>query len=66
MADKKELVIVRQERFDTIFETTINDMKMLGTYKAEFSPIIVRYAEMRLQLEVLMDRWYRGGCKITE
>lgn len=41
-------------------------MKNLGTYKQEFSPVITRYAEMRVQFEILMDQWYRGGCKITE
>jgi hypothetical protein len=41
-------------------------MKNIGTYKQEFSPAITRYAEMRVQFEILMDQWYRGGCKITE
>lgn len=41
-------------------------MQQLNTYKDEFSPVIVRYAEMRVQLELLMERWYQTGCLITE
>lgn len=41
-------------------------MKDLGTYKNEFSPVIVRYAEMRVQFELLMEQWYGEGCRITE
>ena len=66
MSTPKSLKIIRENRFDDIFEETIQDMKNLGTYKQEFSPVITRYAEMRVQFEILMDQWYRGGCKITE
>jgi len=41
-------------------------MKQLNTYKEEFSPVIQRYAEMRVQFEILMQQWYKKGCKITE
>lgn len=66
MSTPKSLKIIRENRFDDIFEETIQDMKNLGTYKQEFSPVITRYAEMRVQFEILMDQWYHGGCKITE
>jgi hypothetical protein len=62
----KLLKALHEDRFSEIFETTINDMKKLGTYKEEFSPIITRYAEMRFEFEILMQRWYAKGCKITE
>jgi len=66
LSTPKSLKNIRENRFDDIFEETIQDMKNLGTYKQEFSPVITRYAEMRVQFEILMDQWYRGGCKITE
>jgi len=66
LSTPKSLKIIRENRFDDIFEETIQDMKNLGTYKQEFSPVITRYAEMRVQFEILMDQWYCGGCKITE
>lgn len=49
-----------------IFNKTKKDMLSLGTYRAEFDVIIQRYAEMRLQFDVLNQRWYEKGCKITE
>ena len=60
--------IIKQHdtRFEDIFVQTVNDMKAIGTYKQEFSPAITRYAEMRLQFEILMQQWYASGCKITE
>lgn len=66
MATSKALKIIRESRFEEIFDDTIRDMKSLGTYREEFSPVVTRYAEMRVQFEILMDQWYRGGCKITE
>ena len=66
MSTSKELKIIRQNRYDDIFEQTIQDMTKIGTYKQEFSPSITRYCEMRVQFEILMAQWYEGGCKITE
>lgn len=60
------LSVVHENQFDTIFLQTIEDMKRLNTYKEEFSPVITRYAEMRVQLEILMHQWYESGCVITE
>lgn len=66
MKDSKALIPVLENRFSDIFDQTISDMKKLGTYKQEFSPVITRYAEMRVQFEILMQQWYETGCKITE
>ncbi len=60
------LSVVHENKFDAIFLQTVDDMKKLNTYKEEFSPVITRYAEMRVQLEILMGRWYEAGCIITE
>jgi hypothetical protein len=63
---KSEIKAISKDRFNEIFNQTVADMKALGTYKQEFSPAIIRYAEMRLQFEILMKDWYASGCKITE
>lgn len=55
-----------ENKFDDIFMMTVEDMKSLGTYKPEFSPVVTRYAEMRVQFEILMAQWYESGCRITE
>lgn len=49
-----------------IFNKTKKDMIALGTYREEFDVIIQRYAEMRLQFDILNKRWYEEGCQITE
>lgn len=61
-----ELKVINEGRYAVIYAETVAAMKTLGTYKAEFTPSICRYAEMRLQLEILMQQWYKAGCKITE
>ena len=49
-----------------IFNETKKNMVSLGTYRKEFDVIINRYAEMRMQFDMLNDRWYREGCMVTE
>lgn len=49
-----------------IIKKTIADMKSIGTYKDEFMPAISRYADMRLQFDILNKQWYDDGCRITE
>lgn len=66
MNDKNEVVLHEQSEYNVIYEQTVSDMEALGTYKPEFIPIIMRYAEMRLQYALLMDQWYSSGCVITE
>lgn len=55
-----------KNQYDELYDSTVESMKALGTYKAEFTPLICRYAEMRLQFSLLMERWYKCGCAITE
>ena len=52
--------------YQTIYNQTVDDMKSVGTYKDEFVPLISRYAELRVQYIIVMDRWYSSGCAITE
>ncbi|KNY24835.1 P27 family phage terminase small subunit [Pseudobacteroides cellulosolvens] len=66
MEASNSLKLIHEDKFSEIFSQTVEDMKKLGTYKQEFSPAITRYAEMRLQFEILMSQWYSEGCKITE
>lgn len=49
-----------------IFRETKKGMTSLGTYRKEFDVIIKRYAEMRVQFDMLNQRWYLDGCKVTE
>lgn len=49
-----------------VFNETKKNMVSIGTYRKEFDVIIRRYAEMRLQFDMLNDRWYREGCLVTE
>ena len=49
-----------------IFKETKKSMTSLGTYRKEFDVIIKRYAEMRVQSDMLNQRWYLDGCKVTE
>lgn len=41
-------------------------MRKLGTFKPEFDAPVRRYAELRVQYEVLTEKWYENGCEITE
>lgn len=45
---------------------TIQNMESLGTYKKEFDCAVQRYAELSVQYDILTEKWYEGGCKITE
>ena len=49
-----------------IFAKTKKNMISLGTYRVEFDVIIERYAEMRMQFDVLNDKWYQENCQVTE
>ena len=41
-------------------------MRAVGTYKPEFEASVRRYVEMRIQYDILNEKWYENGCKITE
>lgn len=49
-----------------ICSKTKSSMKKIGTYRPEFTPTIERYAEMRMQYDILNEQWYEDGCIITE
>lgn len=49
-----------------VFNATKKSMTSLGTYRKEFDVIIRRYAEIRIQFDVLNEQWYEGGCQVTE
>lgn len=45
---------------------TVKNMEAIGTYRQEFDATIQRYAELRIQYELLTGKWYDEGCEITE
>lgn len=49
-----------------ILQDTTDAMRQVGTYKNEFNPLVERYADMRVQFEIMMQQWYGGGYKVTE
>ena len=49
-----------------IFKETVLYMQEIGTYKKEFDVTIRRYAEMRFQYDLLYQKWFEEGCKVTE
>lgn len=55
-----------RDDYTEIYETTVASMKTLGTYKPEFVPLISRYAETRLQFNLIMEQWYESGCTVAE
>ena len=55
-----------RDDYTEIYETTVKNMKALGTYKPEFVPLISRYAETRLQFNLIMEQWYESGCTVAE
>lgn len=55
-----------QKQVKKIFSKTKSSMKKAGTYIPEFDVSIQRYADLRLQYDLLQEQWYQGGCEITE
>ena len=55
-----------KKRTKTILARTRNNMKKAGTYRREFEDSMERYADLRVQYDVLKERWYEEGCAITE
>lgn len=64
--EKTQIEKYQECEFNTIFAETVENMKRLGTYRAEFNPVITRYAELRVQFLVLMQSYYDSGSKVTE
>lgn len=55
-----------KKRTRTILARTRNNMKKAGTYRKEFEDSMERYADLRVQYDVLKEQWYEEGCAITE
>lgn len=55
-----------KKRTKTILVRTRNNMKKAGTYRREFEDSMERYADLRVQYDVLKEQWYEEGCAITE
>lgn len=55
-----------KKRTKTILARTRNNMKKAGTYRREFEDSMERYADLRVQYDVLKGQWYEDGCAITE
>lgn len=57
---------MRKIKITKMCNKTIENMRILGTYRVEFEAPVRRYAELRIQYDILTEQWYEGGCKITE
>ena len=56
----------RKAKATRAFNKTVENMQAVGTYKPEFEVSVRRYAEIRIQYDILTEKWYENGCKITE
>lgn len=56
----------RTKKINGFIKETKSNMEKLNVYKAEFDTTIRRYAELRLQYEILLEKWYEDGCPTTE
>ena len=56
----------RKRRTAKIYKETVVNMQTLGTFQIQFEASVRRYAELRIQYDILSDQWYEEGCKITE
>lgn len=56
----------RKTKITKTYNKTIENMRVLGTYRPEFEAPVRRYAEMRIQYDILSEKWYEEGCIITE
>ena len=61
LTDKKITI-----RTNKIRNETIEKMRSLGVYREEFTIPIQRYADMRMQYDILCKTWRETGCKVTE
>lgn len=66
MDNQKKAEIARKRKTTRIYNQTVENMEKLAVFRSEFETTIRRYAEMRIQYEMLNDKWYQEGCKITE
>ena len=56
----------RKAKVTKIRNQTIRNMQAVGTFKEEFDASVQRYSDMRVQYDILTEKWYETGCVITE
>lgn len=56
----------RKTKITKTYNKTIENMRVLGVFRTEFEAPVRRYAEMRIQYDILNEKWYNEGCVITE
>lgn len=56
----------QKARLNKLYRDTKSNMESVGTFRAEFEPTIRRYAELRLQFDILNSQWREKGCLVTE
>lgn len=61
-----ESIKSRKTKITKVYNKTVENMRAVGTYRPEFEVSVRRYAEMRIQYDILNEKWYEDGCKITE
>lgn len=57
---------VEEKAIKKILKKTIDNMKIIGTYRPQFDTNLRTYSEMKYELEVLTKEFYKNGCKRTE
>lgn len=62
---KKEAANYKRKR-TALYKETKTVMERVGTFRPEFEAPITRYAELRIQYEMLVEKWHESGCKVTE
>ncbi len=56
----------RRANITRLYKKTVGNMQEIGTFRPEFEASVRRYADLSIQYEILNDKWYEEGCKITE
>lgn len=59
-------ITTEEKAIRKIFKKTINNMTEIGTYRPQFDSNIKTYSEMKYELEILTEEFYKNGCKRTE
>lgn len=62
---KKEAANLKRKR-TALYKETKAVMEQVGTFRPEFEVAITRYAELRLQYDMMLEKWHESGCKVTE
>ena len=55
----------KQEEMGRLVADTVAKMTALGTYKAEFDPIVRIYAQLRAQYRILTEEFEAGGYVVS-